>query len=280
MIEDKVFQRKRPVAERLIRKGFRKTAEGYRYETGFMDGEFCAEIQFDKNGKLTGQVIDQMNGEEYAPLRMESYNGAYVNMVRNAYEELLWDIADTCCTDIVFVAEQSNRIAGLILGRYGVSPDFPFGESPDEAYGTFRHVDNRKWFALIMNIKLASLLRTKNKVAAEIQKRADDSKKQEGQKRVNQSVRNNVDVVENNVSANGEENENPDIRIDIVNLKILPENGKALRSEKGIYPAYHMNHVHWISVVLNDTLPDARVMELIDESFRLTRWGRKASKLV
>ena len=239
MMEDKVFQRKRPVTERLIRKGFRKTEEGYRYETEFMDGEFCAVIQFDKNGKLTGQVIDQMNGEEYAPLRMESYNGAYVNTVRNAYEELLQDIADSCCTETVFVAEQSNRIAGLILERYGVSPDFPFGESPDEAYGTFRHADNRKWFALIMNIKLAALLRTKNEVAAG--------------------------------SGNGEENENPDTRIDIVNLKILPEKGKALHSEKGIYPAYHMNHVHWISVVLNDTLPDTRVMELVDESYRLTK---------
>ena len=246
MIEDKVFQRKRPVTERLIRKGFRKTAEGYQFETEFMDGEFFAVLQFDKNGKFTGQVIDQMNGEEYAPLRMESYNGAYVNTVRNAYEELLKDIADSCCTETVFVSEQSNRIAGLILERYGVSPDFPFGESPDEAYGTFRHGDNRKWFALIMNIKLAALLRTKNKVAA--------------------------------CSGNREENEKPDSRIDIVNLKILPEKGKTLRSEKGIYPAYHMNHVHWISVVLNDTLSDDRVMELVDESFRLTKQRKKVSK--
>ena len=246
MIEDKVFRRKRPVIERLIKMGFQKTSDGYRYETEFMDGEFCAVIQFDKNGKFTGQVIDQMNGEEYAPLRMESYNGAYVNTVRNAYEELLQDIADTCCTDVVFVAEQSNRIARLILERYGVSPDFPFGQSPDEAYGTFRHADNKKWFALIMNIKLAALLRTKNKVAAD--------------------------------SGNGEENENPDTRIDIVNLKIMPEKGETLLSVKGIYPAYHMNHVHWVSVILNDTLPDARVMELVNESFRLTEQRRKASK--
>ena len=246
MMEDKVFQRKRPVTERLIRKGFREIPGGYRYETAFMDGEFRAVIQFDKRGKFSGQVIDQMNGEEYAPLHMESYNGAYVNTVRNAYEELLQDIADSCCTETIFVAEQSNRIARLILERYGVSPDFPFGESPDEAYGTFRHGDNRKWFALIMNIKLAALLRTKNKFAAG--------------------------------SGNEEENENPDTRIDIVNLKILPEKGATLRSEKGIYPAYHMNRVHWISVVLNDTLSDARVMELVDESFRLTKRGRKVSK--
>ena len=271
MIEEKVFQRKRPVIERLIKKGFWKTPDGYWYETDFMEGEFRAVIQFNKNGKLTGQVIDQMNGEEYAPLRMESYNGAYVNTVRNAYEELLQDIADSCCTEMIFVAGQSNRIAGLILQRYGVSPDFPFGQSPNEAYGTFRHADNRKWFALIMNIKLAALLKTKNKIVAETQKRAAVSQKQEGQKKANQSARNNAGVAVNNISENGEEKENPDTRVDIVNLKILPEKCETLRSERGIYPAYHMNHVHWISVVLNDTVSDSRVMELIEESFRLTK---------
>ena len=33
MIEDKVFQRKRPVIERLIQRGFRETPDGYRKES-------------------------------------------------------------------------------------------------------------------------------------------------------------------------------------------------------------------------------------------------------
>ncbi|WP_455089335.1 MmcQ/YjbR family DNA-binding protein [Peptoanaerobacter stomatis] len=39
---------------------------------------------------------------------------------------------------------------------------------------------------------------------------------------------------------------------------------------KGIYPGYHMNHKHWISVVLNETLSDNEVMKLIENSFSLT----------
>ena len=45
---------------------------------------------------------------------------------------------------------------------------------------------------------------------------------------------------------------------------------KALYKETGIFPAYHMNHTHWISVTLDDSLTDNRVMQLVDTSFRLT----------
>lgn len=38
----------------------------------------------------------------------------------------------------------------------------------------------------------------------------------------------------------------------------------------GIYPAYHMNHKHWISLVLDDTLSDALIMDLISKSCDLT----------
>jgi len=117
LIEEKIFRRKRPVLERVLQYGFRKTADGFCYETAFMDGEFRASVFLDRNGKITGKVLDVMNREEYHPLRVETYKGAYVNTVRNAYEDVLREIADACCIDVVFVAEQSNRIATQILQR-------------------------------------------------------------------------------------------------------------------------------------------------------------------
>ena len=43
-----------------------------------------------------------------------------------------------------------------------------------------------------------------------------------------------------------------------------------LLSEKGIYPAFHMNKRYWISVALDDTLSDSAVLELIEKSWNLT----------
>ena len=45
-----------------------------------------------------------------------------------------------------FASDQANRIANLIYERYGVKPDFPWKDDN----GVFRHLDNNKWFSLIM----------------------------------------------------------------------------------------------------------------------------------
>ena len=43
-----------------------------------------------------------------------------------------------------------------------------------------------------------------------------------------------------------------------------------LLSQKGIYPAFHMNKRYWISVAFDDTLSDETVLELIEKSWNLT----------
>ena len=44
-----------------------------------------------------------------------------------------------------------------------------------------------------------------------------------------------------------------------------------LLSQKGIYPAFHMNKRYWISVPLDDTFTDEKVLELFEISWDLTR---------
>ena len=46
-----------------------------------------------------------------------------------------------------------------------------------------------------------------------------------------------------------------------------------LLSQKGIYPAFHMNKRYWLSLALDDSLLDEEVLELIERSWNLT--GKK-----
>jgi predicted DNA-binding protein (MmcQ/YjbR family) len=55
-----------------------------------------------------------------------------------------------------------------------------------------------------------------------------------------------------------------------MNLKCDPEDAQALRSQyEAIIPGYHMNKQHWNSLILDGSLPDALVGELIDHSYDL-----------
>lgn len=222
-IEEKVFRRRRFIADKLAGYGFVDKGECRSLEKDFMDGDFTAELMVYRDGSVRGRVMDNMNDEEFVRLRMDNFNGAYVGTVRAAYEELLADIAAECCEEVAFASDQSNRIAEQILEKYGVEPDFPWSDEKYKPAGVFRHPGSQKWFGLIMNIDKRFL-----------EPDADKSMS------------------------------------DVINLKADEAEIGGLTESPGIYPAYHMNHSKWISVLLDDTLADARVMELIDESFALT----------
>ena len=113
-----------------------------------------------------------------------------------------------------------DEVFAYVRRAYGVEPDYPFATAPE--FPVLRHRENRKWFALIMDVPGTRL---------------------------------------------GLESEQP---VDVLNLKCSPVLAGALRKQKGILPAYHMNREHWISVLLDGTVPAEDIWPLIDMSFQLT----------
>lgn len=57
--------------------------------------------------------------------------------------------------------------------------------------------------------------------------------------------------------------------IEVINVKINPNDKDNLLKIEGIYEAYHMNKKSWISIILDDTLSDDLISELIDNSYKL-----------
>ena len=112
------------------------------------------------------------------------------------------------------------------LNTYGTSPDYPFDDPLETA--VLRHVDNRKWYAIVMKVSR--------------RKFGFDS----------------------------------DEVIGIVNLKLPTEMFGSFGAADGVYPAYHMNKLHWISVLLPD-VPDDVVQFLANVSFETTKSHKKKS---
>ena len=57
---------------------------------------------------------------------------------------------------------------------------------------------------------------------------------------------------------------------DVVNLKLPLEMFGSFGAADGVYPAYHMNKLHWISVIIEDAQNDT-VELLVEASYEATR---------
>ncbi len=221
-IEDEVFARKRPVAARLKKRGFVRQGEAWVLSLNFMGGDFTANIST-RADKTTGEVIDNINGEPYEPLRQDFMQGPYVGRVRAEYRKLLESLAQSCWQDVPFDSDGANAIARAVRERYGETPSFPWKDGPHRATGVFRRRDNGKWYGVVLNID---------------RKKLGDATR-EG-------------------------------KVDVVNVKIDPQTRARLGPENGVYPAYHMNKTHWVSVSLDETADWETVLALIDDSRKLT----------
>ena len=65
--------------------------------------------------------------------------------------------------------------------------------------------------------------------------------------------------------------------IDVVNLKLPTEMFGSFGAENGVHPAYHMNKLHWVSVILPDA-PEDIVRFLLNVSFEVTSMRKKTKK--
>ena len=233
-IHQQIFARKRAVISSLLPFGFVKKEDRFVFEKEFMNGDFVLEFVVSKDGSTSSKVIDKMNDEEYVQLNADGIIGGYVGDVRLAYEEILTDIAERCFEDVLFVSDQANRITAQIFAEYGVSPDFPWEDEKYKPSGVFRHADSSKWFGLIMNVK------------------------------------------RRNFDAQADEK----AMVDVINLKRDPSFDYSSPSftltegaelPLGVFPAFHMNHKLWLSVLLDDTLSDSAVLSLVQASFNSTK---------
>lgn len=68
-----------------------------------------------------------------------------------------------------------------------------------------------------------------------------------------------------------------DEMIDIVNLKMPTEMFGSFDTADGVYPAYHMNKLHWVSVLLPDA-PDDVIRFIVNISFEATKDKQKPKK--
>ncbi len=66
--------------------------------------------------------------------------------------------------------------------------------------------------------------------------------------------------------------------IEIIDIKLEPNEIEYLLKQDGFYPAYHMNKKSWITIMLNNTISDEKIMSLIEKSYSYTVENKNSAK--
>ena len=152
-IEKDLFKRSIVCFSKLIDYGFIKSKSIYIYEKEFLNNSFKAIILINKNGIITGKVIDLDSNEEYVGFRMTTI-GEFSSKVKEEYLKILRDIKMHCFEEKYFVSDQANRITKYLNDKYQSVPEFLWKDYKD---GVFRNLNNNKWYGIIMNIDLSKI---------------------------------------------------------------------------------------------------------------------------
>ena len=154
-LEEDIFKRSNINIKKIKDYGFIEIKDYYTYEKTFLNNEFKAIINIDKDGRVEGKVIDLSLNEEYLNIRIKSQEGSFVNKVRNSYKDILIDIKNNCFESEPFIFKQTNRITNYIINKYNDNPEFLWDKYP--GCGIFRNKNNNKWYAIVMNIDKSKL---------------------------------------------------------------------------------------------------------------------------
>ena len=74
-----------------------------------------------------------------------------------------------------------------------------------------------------------------------------------------------MDIPRKNLGLTGDD------EISVVNLKCDTRLIGSFRMEPGIFPGWHMNKAHWLTVALDGTVEDEKINFLVDMSYELTK---------
>ncbi|MDD5922833.1 MAG: MmcQ/YjbR family DNA-binding protein [Eubacteriales bacterium] len=188
---------------------------------------------------ISGTVIDLETGDPYLLLEVENASGTFTGTVRRAYTDFLEETADMF-RDLPFESAQANRIASRAASEFGVLPEMAFKKTEGNV---FRNPSNGRWFAAVFKVK------------ASVLQKPESSK-----------------------TNSKPELQNPDAYVEVMNVKIDPESLDSLLKERGIYPAWHMNKKNWITLALDDSLDDSRILSIMRRSYALTDGSSSAAK--
>ena len=237
-----IFRSAKIKKDSLTAAGF-ETSDGTMYtkNTTVSNGAFNANITLSLSEQtLTVHLFDSATGERYALFDMPSSHGAFVASLREEVQQIIDKTRAKCFES----KDLKDDYIAWIKSQFGAEPDFPW---PDDAPWSFVfRCPNEKWFALVMRIKYRQL-------------------GQSGQAK--NCSRNFFNAFQSITGC--QQPYSGDEEVWVVNMKADQAEIPNLIDKKSIFPAWHMNKKHWITVLLTAVTDFEKLCELTQKSWEL-----------
>lgn len=236
-----IFRSAKIKKDSLEAAGF-KTTDGKTFSMNqtVSNGAFNAEFTLSLSEQtLTVHLFDSATGEKYALFDMPNSHGAFVASLREEVQKIIDDIKAKCFE----TNDLKDDYIAWIKTQFGAEPDYPWPDTPD--YCVFR-CPNEKWFALVMRIKYRQL----------------------GQSGQAKNCSRNFFNASQSITG-CQQPYSSDEEVWVVNMKACQDEIPNLIDKKSIFPAWHMNKKHWITVLLTAATDFGRLCELTKKSWEL-----------
>ena len=242
-----IFGLRRPDRKKLEEDGFEKVSRSYVKNMPILDERFLLEITvdvaaIDGAGYVDYRVMEKESGEEYQLVKVPSASGIFLGTVEAACEAILQQVTVSYFERKIYHSSQTKAVLAHVKDVYNVTPEFLWKQYP--TYGVFRAVENRKWFGVIMTLEREKLGRPASDGGKAADRKMSEELLPDGSK-------------------------SP--MAEVIVLKGKPDDILQRVDDKTFFPGFHMNKKHWYTVLLDGTLSDQELWQLIADSYRLVR---------
>jgi predicted DNA-binding protein (MmcQ/YjbR family) len=216
--------------------GFEKQGDSYICKKPLSENEFYALLTV-HDETLSAEVYER--GEDspdskYALFDVESANGSFVSQIRAQVQGIVEDFRRSCFVS----SDLHEKYSQFLEDEFACKPDFPWSAPEDSA-------ESQTSFKSELYDDYAVYRCPNNKWFALV-----------------------MNITYKNLGFENDE------KVFVVNLKADKERISEIIDRKSIFPAYHMNKKHWITVLLTGVTDFDQLCTLTRRSFELVN-GKK-----
>lgn len=150
-----IFANKKLNVEKLLDFGFTLENNTYIYNTKIMKNQFELTVTISEKKEIKTKLVEISTDDIYTLHLAKDADGTFVGQIKEEYNKILENIANSCFEKDVFKNKQTKEVINYVIKKYDDELEYLWEKFPDNAI--VRRKDNKKWYVVILTINKQKL---------------------------------------------------------------------------------------------------------------------------